>query len=126
MEFNGLRAEITLGLRAGDGSLIPKADVGRFLRDEITRAKAAGERFVPMRRQTATVDYPNQDGRGQSEPALILSSDRNPRYNADLSDDEWQALVEALADKLARHFDQARVYITYLPVQVKIIQGGRQ
>ncbi len=125
MEFNGLRAEITLGLRVGpQDSLVKKADVNRFLRDEVTRAKAAGERFLPVRVASAMLVYPAPSEHGQSEPALVLSSDRNPRYNADLSDVEWVALVEALAQKLADRFGQARVYVTYQPAQVTIIEQG--
>lgn len=129
MEMNDLRAEITLGLRVGGaGPLVKKSDVLRFLRDEVTRAKAAGERWLPLRVASAVIIYSTTDGHGRSEPALILSSDRNPRYNAEMSDDEWCALVEATARKLGRKFNQERVYVTYQPARVSIVwpqQGER-
>ena len=127
MEYQNMRAEITLGLRVGgDGPLVKKSEVLRFLRGEVTRAEAAGERWLPLRVASAVVVYSTVDGRGRTEPALILSSDRNPRYNADLTEEQWRALVEQTAQKLGRRFNQERVYVTYQPAQVAIVCWPQQ
>ncbi|OGF31244.1 hypothetical protein A3H09_02415 [Candidatus Falkowbacteria bacterium RIFCSPLOWO2_12_FULL_45_13] len=123
-----LRAEVTLGLLT-EGRRVEKAEVIRFLTEEITAAISSGARWVPLLVADAIIAYA-RDGRGYTEQALTLSSDRNPRYNADLSDDEWRAVIEALAGKLAREFGQQRVYVTYLPAEVVIVtpqseEGGR-
>jgi len=123
-----LRAELTLGLLAGERT-IGKGEVLSFLTEEITASISSGARWVPLLVADAVIAYA-RDGKGYTEQALTLSSDRNPRYNADLSNGEWRAVVEALAGKLAREFGQARVYVTYLPAEVVIVtpqseEGGR-
>ena len=122
--YFSLRAEVTLGLQAGyKGDFFSKEAVQRFLEQKISEALAHGERVVPWRIAEASLVYPSE-GKGRGERALILSSDRNPRYNADLSDDEWKALVEKISAELGREFKQVRVYVTYTPAEVVIIEEG--
>lgn len=119
--YQSLRAEVTLGLCRGlSGSLISGSEVIAFLKEEVTRAKAEGKPWLPLRVTPGTVVY-SSETEGKDEPCLILSSDRNPRYNAELSDGEWKQLVQKTAASLARKFEQERVYITYLPAEVVIL-----
>ena len=39
-----------------------------------------------------------------------------------MSDDQWKSAVEELAAQLAARFEQFRVYVSYIPVEVKIFQ----
>ncbi len=119
--YQSLRAEITLGLRQGqNGPIFSESDVVAFLKEEVTRAKAAGKPWLPLRIIAGTVVY-SSETEGKDEPCLILSSDRNPRYNAELSDEDWRTLVQETATSLARKFEQERVYVTYLPAEVVIV-----
>ena len=66
--------------------------------------------------------YPTDNGPfADAEPALTLFSDKNPLYAIE-SDDEWKVAVEDLAAQLAARFQQFRVYVSYIPVEVKIFQ----
>ncbi len=122
MHHTGLHAEITLGLRSGySGDAIAPEAVTHFLENRISEAVHTGGRVLPWRVATVTIVYP-LGKKGQSEHALILSSDKNPRYNADLSDDEWKELVEKVAEALASEFSQVRVYISYTPCEVTILE----
>ena len=121
-----LRAEINLGLKQGyAGFLQEKDEVISFLKEEYRQALVSGRNFIPVGVQTTEIvyAYPSGDGvHAEAEPALTLFSDKSPLYAADLSDEEWQAAVEELASKLAERFRQFRVYITYIPVEVRILQ----
>ncbi|MFA6587939.1 MAG: hypothetical protein WCT08_02620 [Patescibacteria group bacterium] len=120
-----LRAEINLGLKKGyAGFLQEKEEVISFLKEEYRQALAAGLNFIPVGiQQTDLVyAYPVEGGvHAEAEPSLTLFADRNPLYSTE-SEEEWQAMVEDLASKLAEKFDQFRVYVTYIRVEVKIFQ----
>lgn len=122
MKTAGKRAEITLGLQEcyGEGELFQKEDVISFLKKLISQKKT-----FPWRVIGADLVYP-VDGEATSEKALILSTDKNARYGAEYSVDEWKKVVEATAEALRESFNQVRVYVSYLEVEVKILEGGRK
>ena len=121
-----LRAEINLGLKKGyDGFLQEKAEVIAFLKEMYKADVAAGRNYIPVGVQQTEIvyAYPTADGPfADAEPALTLFSDKSPLYAADMTDEEWKAAVEALASNLAAKFEQYRVYVSYIPVEVKIFQ----
>ncbi|MDO8512193.1 MAG: hypothetical protein Q7S57_02880 [bacterium] len=121
-----LRAEINLGLKKGyAGFLQEKQEVIDFLKDLYRTAVAAGRNYVPVCIQQTEIVYAYQTGDGpvaDAEPALTLFSDKSPLYAADMSDDQWKAAVEELAAALADRFQQFRVYVSYIQVEVKILQ----
>lgn len=120
-----LRAEINLGLKKGyDGFLQEKAEVIAFLKESYRAAVAEGRNYIPVGIQQTEIvyAYPTDNGPfADAEPALTLFSDKNPLYAVE-SDEEWKGAVEALAAELAAKFQQFRVYVTYIPVEVKIFQ----
>ena len=120
-----IRAEINLGLKKGyDGFLQEKAEVITFLKDSYRAAVAEGRNYIPVCiQQTEMVyAYPTDNGPfADAEPALTLFSDKNPLY-AVASDEDWKTAVEELAVELAEKFQQFRVYVTYITVEVKIFQ----
>lgn len=121
-----LRAEINLGLKKGyDGFLQEKAEVIAFLKESYRVAVAEKRNYIPVGIQQTEIvyAYPTDNGPfADAEPALTLFSDKSPLYAADMSDDEWKAAVEKLAAELAAKFEQFRVYVSYIPVEVKIFQ----
>lgn len=123
---SGLRAEINLGLKKGyQGFTQEKADVLTFLTDLYVEAGAAGNPFVPFVITDSVITYAFPTGSGwhaEHEPALVLTSDKSPLYAADLSDEEWQVLVEDYAAQLGERFQQFRVYVMYTRAEVKILQ----
>lgn len=120
-----LRAEINLGLKKGyAGFLQEKDEVISFLKEEYRQALASGRNYIPIGIQSTEIvyAYPTGDGvHAEAEPALTLFADKNPLYATE-SDKGWKASVEDLASKLAERFQQYRVYVTYIPVEVKIFQ----
>lgn len=123
--LTSLRAEINLGLKKGYAGFVQeKEDVISFLKEEYRQAVTDGRNYIPVGIQQTEIvyAYPSGDGvHAEAEPALTLFADKNPLYAVE-SDEEWQADVEALAFKLGERFEQFRVYITYIPVEVKIFQ----
>jgi hypothetical protein len=121
-----IRAEINLGLKKGyDGFLQEKAEVIAFLKESYKAAVAEGKNYIPVGIQQTEIvyAYPTDSGPfADAEPALTLFSDKSPLYAADMSEDEWKAAVEDLATQLAARFQQFRVYVSYIPVEVKIFQ----
>lgn len=120
-----LRVEINLGLKQGyAGFLQEKEEVIAFLKEEYRQALASGRSYIPVGIQITDLvyAYPTQEGiHAEAEPSLTLFSDKNPLYSKE-SGEEWKDLVEELAFKLAEKFQQFRVYVTYIPVEVKIFQ----
>lgn len=120
-----LRAEINLGLKKGyDGFLQEKAEVIAFLKESYKAALAEGRNYIPVCIQQTEIIYAYSTDKGpfaDAEPALTLFSDKSPLYAVE-SDEEWKAAVEMLATQLAEHFQQFRVYVSYIPVEVKIFQ----
>jgi hypothetical protein len=120
-----IRAEINLGLKKGyDGFLQEKAEVIAFLKESYKAAVAAGRNYIPVGIQQTEIvyAYPTDSGPfADAEPALTLFSDKNPLYATE-SDEEWKTAVEDLAAELAAKFEQFRVYVSYIPVEVKIFQ----
>ena len=120
-----LRAEINLGLKRGyAGFLQEKSEVVDFLKEEYRSAVVGGRNFIPIGMQQTDLVYafPVEGGvHAEAEPSLTLFSDKSPLYS-DESDEEWKEMVEALAVRLAKKFDQFRVYVTYTRVEVKILQ----
>ena len=123
--LTSLRAEINLGLKKGyAGFLQEKEEVISFLKEEYRQALTAGRNYIPVGIQQTEIvyAYPSGDGvHAEAEPALTLFADKNPLYAVE-SDEEWQSSVEDLAFKLGERFEQFRVYVTYIPVEVKIFQ----
>lgn len=123
-----IRAEINLGLKKGyDGFLQEKKEVIDFLKDSYKAAVAEKRNYIPVCIQQTEVvyAYPTDNGPfADAEPALTLFSDKNPLYAVE-SDDDWKAAVEDLAAQLAEQFKQFRVYVTYIPVEVKIFQQAQ-
>ena len=120
-----LRAEINLGLKKGyDGFLQEKAEVIAFLKDAYKAAVAEKRNYIPVGIQQTEIVYAYATDNGpfaDAEPALTLFSDKNPLYAIE-SDDEWKTAVEDLAAQLAARFQQFRVYVSYIPGEVKISQ----
>lgn len=120
-----LRAEINLGLKRGyAGFLQEKSEVIDFLMEEYRQALASGRNYIPVGVQVSDIvyAYPMEGGvHAEAEPSLTLFSDKSLIYS-DESDEEWKAMVEDLASKLAEKFGQFRVYVTYTPVEVRILQ----
>lgn len=125
-EAKTLRAEINLGLKQGyAGFLQEKGEVISFLKEEYRRALALGRNYIPLGVQATEIvyAYPSGDGvHAEAEPSLTLFSDKSPLYAADMTEDEWRFAVEELASNLAEQFRQFRVYVTYIPVEVRIFQ----
>ena len=121
-----LRAEINLGLKKGyDGFLQEKAEVIAFLKESYKAAVAEKRNYIPVGIQQTEIVYafPTDNGSfADAEPALTLFSDKSPLYAVDMSDDQWKSAVEELAAQLAARFEQFRVYVSYIPVEVKIFQ----
>lgn len=121
------RAEINLGLKKGyAGFLQEKEEVISFLKEEYRQAVSAGRNYIPVGVQQTDIVYAYPSGDGvhtEAEPSLTLFADKNPLYAIE-SDEEWKAEVEDLAHKLAEKFEQFRVYVTYIPTEVKIFQRG--
>ncbi len=106
------------------GFLQEKEEVISFLKEEYRRSVTAGRNYIPVGVQQTDIvyAYPSGDGvHAEAEPSLTLFADKNPLYAVG-SDEEWKGEVEDLAQKLAERFDQFRVYITYIPTEVKIFQ----
>lgn len=120
-----IRAEINLGLKKGyDGFIQEKAEVIAFLKESYKAAVAEKRNYIPVGIQQTEIVYAYPTGDGpfaDAEPALTLFSDKNPLYAIE-SDEEWKAAVEQLAAELAARFQQFRVYVTYIPAEVKIFQ----
>lgn len=120
-----IRAEINLGLKKGYGGFLQeKQEVIDFLKESYRKAIAAGGTYIPVGVQQTEIvyAYPTDNGPfADAEPALTLFSDKNPLY-AVQSDEDWKAEVERLAAELAGKFQQYRVYVSYIPVEVKIFQ----
>lgn len=120
-----IRAEINLGLKKGyDGFLQEKAEVIAFLKESYRAAVEEKRNYIPVGIQQTEIvyAYPTDNGPfADAEPALTLFSDKNPLYAVE-SDEEWKAAVEKLAAELAANFQQFRVYVSYIPVEVKIFQ----
>lgn len=84
----------------------------------------AGRNYIPVGVQQTEIvyAYPSGDGvHAEAEPSLTLFADKNPLYAVE-SDEEWKVEVENLAKRLAERFEQYRVYVTYIPTEVKIFQ----
>jgi len=120
-----IRAEINLGLKKGYGGFLQeKQEVIDFLKEFYVSALSAGRSFVPVCIQQTEVvyAYPTDSGPfADAEPALTLFSDKNPLYVFE-SDEDWKKSVEDLTFRLAEKFQQFRVYVSYIPVEVKIFQ----
>lgn len=120
-----IRAEINLGLKKGYGGFLQeKQEVIDFLKETYIAALLAGRSFVPVGIQQTEIvyAYPTDSGPfADAEPALTLFSDKNPLYAVE-SDEDWKTAVERLAAELAEKFQQFRVYVSYIPVEVKIFQ----
>ena len=123
---NTIRAEINLGLKKGyDGFLQEKQEVIDHLKDLYKAALVEKRNYIPVAIQQTEIvyAYPTDSGPvADAEPALTLFSDKSPLYAADMSDDQWKTAVEDLAARLAARFQQFRVYVSYIPVEVKILQ----
>lgn len=121
-----LRAEINLGLKQGYGGFLQeKQEVIDFLKDLYRTAVAEKRNYIPVGIQQTEIvyAYPSDSGPvADAEPALTLFSDKSPLYAANMTEDEWKTAVEELASKLAERFQQFRVYVAYIPVEVKILQ----
>jgi len=121
-----LRAEINIGLKKGyDGFLQEKAEVIVFLKDLYRKAVTAGRNYIPVGIQKTEIVYAyptDGDAFADAEPALTLFSDKSPLYAADMSEEQWKVAVEELASALADRFQQYRVYVTYIAVEVRILQ----
>jgi len=122
---NTIRAEINLGLKKGyDGFIQEKKEVIDFLKDSYKAAVAEKRNYIPVGIQQTEIvyAYPTDNGPfADAEPALTLFSDKNPIYATE-SDEDWKKAVESLAAELAEKFQQFRVYVTYIHVEVKIFQ----
>ena len=120
-----LRAEINIGLKKGYAGLLQEKDeVISFLKEEYRKALENGGNYIPVGIQVTDIVYAYPSGSGihtEAEPSLTLFSDKNPLYAVE-SDYEWKKAVESLVSKLAERFQQFRVYVTYMPVEVKIFQ----
>lgn len=120
-----IRAEINLGLKKGYGGFLQeKTEVIDFLKESYKAAVAEKRNYVPVGIQQTEIvyAYPTDNGPfADAEPALTLFSDKNPLYAIE-SDEEWKKEVEVLASELAEKFQQFRVYVTYIAVEVKIFQ----
>ena len=123
---NTIRAEINLGLKKGYGGFLQeKQEVIDFLKELYKAALAEKRNYIPVGIQQTEIvyAYPTDSGPfADAEPALTLFSDKSPLYAADMSEDTWKAAVEDLAVQLAARFQQFRVYVSYIPVEVKIFQ----
>lgn len=120
-----IRAEINLGLKKGYGGFLQeKQEVIDFLKEIYISALSSGRSFVPVAIQQTEIVYAYQTDSGpfaDAEPALTLFSDKNPLYVVE-SDEDWKKSVEDLTFRLAEKFQQFRVYVSYIPVEVKIFQ----
>jgi len=125
---SNLQTEITLGLKKGyDGFRQEKEQVLHFLTDLYKSQLRAGKNYIPFVVQDSVITYAYPAGDGdeivaEHEPALVLKSDKSPLYAADMSDEEWQELVEWFAAQLGSEFEQFRVYVSYARAEVKILQ----
>lgn len=123
--LNNLQAQINLGLKKGyEGFVQEKGEVLNFLTDLYKAALTEGNNFLPFVVTETVITYAwmgDQGPVGAHEPALLLSSDKSPLYSSE-SDEEWQAMVEDYAGKLAERFQQFRVYVSYARVETKIFQ----
>lgn len=122
---NNLQTQINLGLKKGyEGFVQEKGEVLNFLTDLYKQALTEGRNFLPFVITETVITYAWKGDNGPvgaHEPALLLSSDKSPLYSSE-SDEEWQAMVEDYAVKLAERFQQFRVYVTYNRVETKIFQ----
>lgn len=122
---NTIRAEINLGLKKGYGGFLQeKQEVIDFLKESYRSAVTEGRNYVPVGIQQTEIVYAYPTDSGpftDAEPALTLFSDKNPLYSVE-SDEEWKEAVEKLAAELGEKFQQFRVYVSYIPVEVKIFQ----
>lgn len=121
-----LKASIVLGLKQGyDGFLQEKKEVLDFLTNIYCEAGKEGRPFIPftVSEVIVTYAYPVDGGwRGEHEPALLLTSDKNPLYTASISVEDWKLMIETYVTKLGSHFQQHRVYLAYEEVETKIFQ----
>ncbi len=82
--------------------------------------------YVPFCIQTTEIVYGYKNNVGEvvvdAEPSHTLFSDKNPIYASMVSVEDWKHEVEHVANQLAENFQQFIVYVTYIPVEVKIFQ----
>ena len=121
-----IRAQINLGLKKGYGGFAQeKGEVLTFLTDRYKAAVTEKRNFVPyvVTDSVIVYAYPSDSGPvAAHEPALVLTSDKSPLYAANMSEKEWQSAIEADAEALGESFQQYRVYVTYSPATVAILQ----
>ena len=112
-----MRAEITLGLVKGYGSghQYHKKEVVSFLMELIQKKET-----FPWRVVESILVYP-VNGKSIAETALILSTDKNLRYDEGMSVESWRKVVEKTAEYLKKEFNQERVYVSFLEVEIKIL-----
>jgi hypothetical protein len=124
--FSTIRVEINLGLKKGySGSVQDKQEVLDFITTIHEHALRQAANFITFVVTDSVLVYgyeENGQPKTQHEPGLCLTSDKSPLYAADMSDDEWKALVEVYAHALGEYFEQEHVFVTYLRSEVKIFQ----
>jgi hypothetical protein len=121
-----LRVEINLGLKKGySGSVQDKQEVLDFITSIHEQALSQAANFITFVVTDSVLVYgyeENGQAKTEHEPGLCLTSDKSPLYAADMSDEEWKALVEVYAHALGEHFEQEHVFVTYIPSEVKVFQ----
>ncbi len=131
---NNLQAQITLGLKQGYGGFLQeKLEVLNLLSGLYKACLWDGEEMVTFNVKEAVTTYAyrhwdNPDEIvAEHEPSLELTSDKNPLFTADMSDEEWKTLVEWFVARLASKFKQFRVYVSYTRTEeLKILQADGQ
>lgn len=122
---NALSCQICLGLKKGyDGFVQEKQTVLDFLTSIYKDALMEGRNYVAFLITDAVITYAYKSDDGvvaMHEPSLLLASTMSPLYTTE-TEDEWKALVEEYAMKLAEKFEQFRVYVEYSRKEIKIFQ----
>lgn len=120
-EYKTLRAEINMGLKEGyEGLGHTKQEVIDFLQSLYQAAVDKGEYLPGLGVQSTVLTYQHIDT-SYTEPSLTIFGDKNPFY-FNGSDDDFKRVIGQIACELGEHFQQFRVYITYTPVTIQIIQ----
>ena len=111
---------IIVGLAEGYGpeAKIHTADEAVSLVENHLKAKAAqGLSYLTGSVTTGTVVYAWPEGPGKSggghEPQATYSGEVSPLYNAELTDEEVEEILNDLASELGSAFGQTRIYVAY-------------
>ncbi len=111
---------ITVGLQecyGDDATVHTVEEVVPFIENHLKAAAAAGRQFLTGSVTAGTVVYAWPEGPGNAgggnEPQAAFVGEVSPLYNADLSDEEVEVILNDLASELGSALGQTRVYVAY-------------